>query len=538
MNSETIQPVIEQCKRCIGAQHVIADSSGLADYSANISGIERQVPLVLRPASTDEVKRLVDLANESGLPLYPISRGNNWGLGSRLPAQDGSAVLDLSRMNRIIEVNVPQHYAVVEPGVTQQQLYEHITSGGLPLVINITGAGLQTSLIGNALERGIGYFAGRADELCALEVVLGTGEIIQTGHAHYSGSKTANLYRHGTGPSLDGLFAQSNFGVVTRATVSLMPAPPCRAAIIAKISDPEGLGPLIDAIGGLSNDQIIRGIVHIGNQHRSQITLAPLLCAHLSRMHGGEPASHKEHAERILEQENFGCWTALIGLSGTTEMVRSASREIRRRLGRLAAVSLLDDRRLARARALLNGLSPFSSIARDKAAALSAMEPLFAMTKGIPTDAPLHSLYWPLGLWPSADPPEPDTDGCGMLYCLPFFSFDGQTACSVAKSAERIFQEHGFTPYMTLNTIDSKTLECVVNLAFSKSDAQQTEAAHRCIEELQAYYIETGCIPYRVGIQTMHQVVDADDPFWQKIRDLKQVFDPNHIIAPGRYNLV
>ena len=55
---------------------------------------------------------------------------------------------------------------------------------------------------------------------------------------------------------------------------------------------------------------------------------------------------------------------------------------------------------------------------------------------------------------------------------------------------------------------------------------------------MEARYMEQGYPPYRVGIDSMHHVVKEDDPFWQTVRDLKQVLDPNHIIAPGRYNLV
>ena len=67
---------------------------------------------------------------------------------------------------------------------------------------------------------------------------------------------------------------------------------------------------------------------------------------------------------------------------------------------------------------------------------------------------------------------------------------------------------------------------------------QALEAARACIEEMESRYMEQGYPPYRVGINSMHQVVKADDPFWQTVRDLKQALDPNHIIAPGRYNLV
>ena len=66
---------------------------------------------------------------------------------------------------------------------------------------------------------------------------------------------------------------------------------------------------------------------------------------------------------------------------------------------------------------------------------------------------------------------------------------------------------------------------------------EQTRRAHECIQEMEARYMEQGFPPYRVGINSMHQVVHENDTFWQTVSSLKQALDPNGIIAPGRYNL-
>jgi 4-cresol dehydrogenase (hydroxylating) len=77
----------------------------------------------------------------------------NWSLGSRLPHRDGGALLDLRALNRIRDVNVAQHYAIIEPGVAQRQLVDQLRADGLPLVLNVTGSSPESGVVGNVLER-------------------------------------------------------------------------------------------------------------------------------------------------------------------------------------------------------------------------------------------------------------------------------------------------------------------------------------------------------------------------------------------------
>jgi 4-cresol dehydrogenase (hydroxylating) flavoprotein subunit len=528
---------VEAWRGLLGADHVWDDPARIAAWTENASGLERVIPAVLQPASTEEVQAVVRVANRYRTPLYPISTGGNWGLGSRLPVRDHTAVLDLGRMNRIHEINTDHLYAVVEPGVTQGQLYDRLCADRLPLVLNVTGSGRHTSLIGNALERGIGYFRSRAEALSGLEVVLGNGEILHTGFGHLAHSRITHLYRHGIGPDLTGLFAQSNFGVVTRAGFELIPQAEAHMSVIVKIREESDFVRLFDTLVQLRRRGVMHTIWHVGNRARSEIALGPLVYDQLLKRGAGDAAALRAEALALVAGEGFGPWNAVGGVMGSKALLRTMRRDIRAALKGVAEVVFLDDRKLALARAILDRCS-FSATARRKRMLLEAIQPLYGLSKGIPTDAPLKSVCWPTGEDTAGPISDPDQSRSGMLYALPFIPLSGQAAKEVVDESERVFARHGFTPYTTFNFVNDQAAETVINLAFNRDDAGETARAHRCIDELTAAYIRLGYPPYRVGVQSMEQITDPDDSFWKTVRDLKQTLDPNHVIAPGRYNLV
>src|SRR5262245_20513572 len=189
---------------------------------------ERTASAAVAPASVGEVQAIVRIASRHGIPLYTISTGRNLGYGGSAPARSGDVVLDLKRMNRIIEVNDSNHYAIVEPGVSYFDLYNYIQERGLKVWIDCPDPGWG-SLIGNALDHGVGHTASRFrnhfDAHCGMEVVLANGEIVRTGMGALPNAKTWAQFKMGFGPIVDGLFSQSNFGIVTKMGFWLMPQP-------------------------------------------------------------------------------------------------------------------------------------------------------------------------------------------------------------------------------------------------------------------------------------------------------------------------
>ena len=170
-----------------------------------------------------------------------------------MPYRDGTLILVLERMNRIIEVNQELAYAVIEPGVTQQQLNDYLKSNNIPLWSDCTDSTPQGSIIGNALERGVGYTRhwDHFGHLCGLEVIMANGEPLRTGGgpAH---SLTWHTHKWGTGPFIDGLFSQSNFGIVVKSGIWLMPAPEAFNCFICELCDEAKLPQMVDALRRLA----------------------------------------------------------------------------------------------------------------------------------------------------------------------------------------------------------------------------------------------------------------------------------------------
>ncbi len=527
---------IKVWREILGESHVLTGADRCGDYERNVSGVKRSIPVVLRPSTTDEVQAVVREANRFNAPLYPISTGKNWGFGSRLPCADDCAVVDLGRMNRIIEVNVAQRYAVIEPGVTQKQLYEYLQEHDIPLLLNVTGSAAETSIIGNALERGIGYFESRAEALSGMEVVLGNGEVIRTGFGHFEKSRSTYIYHHGVGASLDGLFSQSNFGIVTSAGLDLMPKPAAQSVVVIRLDREEKLGDLIDALAGLLRDGAIDSVIHIGNKARARIAMSPYVYDYL--VEKGMPESEAfEASSRYLEEEGFGPWSAVAGLVGSKRRIALSKREIKAAMRGVGSVMFLSEFLIKFGKF---GLSLFSFVPslRRKRVILAAVEAQHDFSTCVPTSVSMQSVCWPVENRTYSWPYEPDHTRSGMLYVVPFCPLTREDVTEMVRYADEICDKFGFEPFVTLNTVNTRCVEAVINIAFDRENAEESKRAQICVDKMLDRYLETGMIPYRVGVQDMPRLVDDSDSFWRAIRDLKTAVDPNHIISPGRYNLI
>ena len=208
------------------------------------------MPAIVRPGNREEVQTVLRIANEYRIPVYPVSGGCNWGYGSRVPSASGSVLLDFGRMNRILDFNEDLAYITVEPGVTQQQVYAFLQERKSRLWMDATGASPQASLVGNTVERGFGHtpYGDHFSHVCGLEVVLPDGEVMETGFSRFENARTGALHRWGVGAYLDGLFTQSNLGVVTRMSIWLMPAPEYFQAYFFSCDSAGGLSSIVEAL--------------------------------------------------------------------------------------------------------------------------------------------------------------------------------------------------------------------------------------------------------------------------------------------------
>ena len=217
MSTAVFDRALTALRRVVGTQWVLAtdeDRDTYLDPYATGTGAAHAPSAAVAPASVEELQAVLRVANEFRLPLWPISRGKNLGYGGASPRMPGTMVLDLGRLNRILEVDERLGYCVVEPGVGFFELHEYLTANRIAMEVGIPGNGWG-SVVGNALERGFSFRGDHSNNICGLEVVLPSGELLRTGMGAMPGNNTWAAARHGFGPSWDQAFVQSNFGVIT-----------------------------------------------------------------------------------------------------------------------------------------------------------------------------------------------------------------------------------------------------------------------------------------------------------------------------------
>ena len=196
-------------------------------YDATASEARRVPDVVVLPASTDEVARVVRIARGAGAPVYPRGAGTSLS-GGAIPAQ-GGIVLSTTRMDAVLELDAENHCAIVQPGVVIQLLNDLAAAHGLmyppdPGSVAVATMGGSIAECAGGL-RGLKYGVTK-HYVTGLEVVLADGQIVRLG-----GKATKNV----TGYDLVGLFvgSEGTLGVITEATVRLVPAPEARATMTA-----------------------------------------------------------------------------------------------------------------------------------------------------------------------------------------------------------------------------------------------------------------------------------------------------------------
>lgn len=230
---------------------------------------------VAYPGCVEDVKLIVKWANKHLIPIFPISIGRNLGYGGAAPRVRGSVTIDLGRrMNRILDINADDFTCLVEPGVTFYALHEELVKRGLDDKMWIDTPDLGGgSVIGNTLDRGVGYTPYGDHWAChsGLEVVLpgldseGEVPVMRTGMGALGigGENTWQCFPYGFGPYNDGIFSQSNFGIVTKMGMTLMPNPGGFESFMYTFANESDLGPLIEIIRPLRISNILENVAQL-----------------------------------------------------------------------------------------------------------------------------------------------------------------------------------------------------------------------------------------------------------------------------------
>ena len=325
---EKREGLVRRLLDALGDEQVIHRDADLVVYECDALSAYRQRPMaVVLPRATDEVSTAMRLCSEEGIPIVPWGAGTGLS-GGALPLRDG-ILLSLARMNRILDIDVENRCITVQPGVTNLGVTNAVKDLGFYYAPDPSSQ-LACSIGGNIAENSGGVhclkYGTTTNNVLGIEIVLADGELV------HLGGKGADR----AGYDLLGLFTGSEglLGIITEATLRILPAPELARAAMAVFDSVEDAGQAVA-------DVIAAGMVPAGMEIMDRLSIEatedfvgagyPRGAEALLLVELDGPASAVEHEMDVLED--------LLRRSGAGEIRRARDEEERQKLwaGRKAA---------------------------------------------------------------------------------------------------------------------------------------------------------------------------------------------------------
>lgn len=494
---------LDELRGAVGNDWVIADDAGRASYLDPFApgNMQDHAPsAAVAPANVEELRQILSVASRYRLALWPISMGKNFAYGTAAPHLRGSVVLDLKRMNRILEIDEVMGTALVEPGVSFFDLKAELDRRQSGFWMS-GPAHSWGSVIGNALEHGVGYtpYGLHAETICGMEVMLADGSLVRTGMGAVEGSQEWQAYSWPFGPKWDGMFTQSNFGIVTKMGLHLMPAPEGMAGVTIDVPGKADLRALVDTLRPLKMNDTINATYTIANGWR-QITGG----RHRPQVYTGPGAIPQAVVEELLAADGKGWWNVIFNLFD-----RPAGLDLR-----------LDAIRQAFA-ANLPG-------ARIRVQRWQKGEPQQPWMRQEVSLAPLGIVDW-------HGSPGGHTDFGPVIAPV------GERVQQVYDIIERRMIEYGIDPWVGMFGLGTRAMVMVADFIYLRDDPEMTDRVRRGFRQLCSDMKAIGIGLYRAHISFMQDAVVmhgwGNGALPRLNNRIKAELDPNGILAPGKQGI-
>lgn len=482
---------LARAEAIVGRDHVASDEATLAARGACTFPWPARLLAIVRPGSPEEAVACLALAAETGTPLHPISRGRSWGLGSALPACD-AVLLDLSRLDRILDIDAQHGSVRIEPGVTFAALEAALEAAGVPFQIPAFGGPPDASVLANALDRGEGSgpHGDRYAALSDLDVGLTTGERFHTGFSRYGAEAIARVHGRPAGPLIEGLFSQSGFGCVLSGRLALAPVPAFAAYLTFEIGEAARLPAFVARAARLMREDVI--------------------AAHdLFFWDGAKRASagaiRADTSVAEIEPALLDRFAASVAIASHHALLQN---------GRIALA--------------IEALAP---LAED--VAVHEEEAQTGGLRGRSDGANLRSVYWAKPRLPEG-PLDPDRDRCGFLWFCPVLPMDGDALAGLADIVRAAARAHDTFCAIGAEAAHARALIGYASLAWDRDEAgadARALAAHDAMVEACA---ARGFLPYRLTLPGIARKPPAEGAFADVVGRLRDALDPAGILAPGR----
>ncbi len=251
--------ILTHLENIVGKDFASNNQEDLFIYSQDSgASLPRPVDFVVLPKTAEEIQKILRLANEERIPIVPMGGGMTLS-GLTIPV-NGGIVIDLKRMDKILEINEISRYALIEAGVTTGRLTAYLEKHYPDLEVSIPDAPPSATVTGNALIHGSGFlshkYGNHGDMINGLEMVLPNGDICKLGSCAVSDY----WFTRGPIPDLIGLFISSfgTMGIATKMAIKLYPKDNLREVIVGIFKEPKMIP---DVISKITNTDIAEDIV-------------------------------------------------------------------------------------------------------------------------------------------------------------------------------------------------------------------------------------------------------------------------------------
>ncbi len=470
----------QRLMKIVGPERVADGAAEKHVYSYDMTENPSLPPsLVVMPQTLEEVQQIVQAANTTKTPLIPFVTGQSVG-GLTIPAVEGAVIVDLKRMNRIIEVDEEAMYVLVEPGVTFGHLKKYLDDHHPTLRYTYPLAPPYTSVLANALLEGLCDLSTRhgamADFINGLEAVLPTGEVVRVGTG---ASGEGNWFSRYPLPDLVGLFAgwQGMTGIVTKMALQLWPKMPFNRHVGLLCFGEE---PTIRMLTRIARTQVLDDSVCVSTPLVKMVSgvAAPV------ELYDGEP--------------DYGM---LLTVSGNTETEVSEKINVIRRI--------VNEERETDSRHVLISWEGLMKLMGDQWGPFvdlpSEMYKVLAEHDGLTwVGTYIHPKYWK----------------------------------TVLEEGRAIVEKYGFELIANLKAMKGMHFgEFKFIFRFPKDD-DTVKRVRECNAELLDLALSYGAIPYKTPVWAAKKLQERLDPnFVMLMRRVQRALDPNGIMNPGRWGL-
>ena len=510
LDDSAFDRVLEQLAAAVGNEHVLTGADETRDFRDPFwfhAWDDYEASAVVQPASVEEVQEIVRIANEHKVPIWISGVGKNNGYGGSSPRVRGSVVVNMLRMNRVLEIDEQLGYAVIEPGVRWFDLYDAIQAGGHKLRLSIADLGWG-SVVGNTLDHGITYLPYGQDQQmqCGMEVVLPNGDLMRTGNWGIPNSKAAHVYKRGLGPTADQLFMQSNYGIVTKMGVWLLPTPECYMPCWLKVWKDDDLPQVVDTLRELMLTKDIEGVPQVLNT----LCLASIF-TNRQQWYDGDDPMPDEVIDKVAKEMDVGRWIMRFAIYGHEDIVDLKFKRVREAFGKIEGAEVWGTK---------YGADEYDKIEH----------PAEKVEIGIPNLDINTMTGWYGG------------EEGGHVAFSPAAPMTGESAVEVCGLLrDRIEKKANLDYLAALLPINARCFIHITMVIFDTQNEQQVRGAYETSKLLVREAAEHGYGEYRAHLDFMDLAADQysfnDHAYKRFTETIKDALDPNGILMPGRHGI-